>query len=101
MCRVQAVHGSIEHAKILYPILFFPQFIRFCGAHKCGGPLALPDGKIESTVTLEESGAEIVAEVPSPHRATVAAEQGTAPQPRSRGRGGRARASPSNPPHTC
>ena len=26
----------------LYPILFFSQFIRFCGANKCGGPLSSP-----------------------------------------------------------
>ena len=71
----------------LYPILFFSQFIRLCGANKCGGPLSSPDGHIDSIITLEESGAERDADMPSPSRATVAAE-GT-PQPpsgRSRGR---------------
>ena len=43
----------------LYPILFFSQFIRFCGANKCGGPLSSPDGRIDSIVTLEASGAEL------------------------------------------
>ena len=44
----------------LYPILFFSQFIRFCGANKCGGPLSSPDGHIDSIITLEESGADVV-----------------------------------------
>ena len=35
----------------LYPILFFSQFIRFCGANKCGGPLSSPDGRIEYNKT--------------------------------------------------
>ena len=75
----------------LYPILFFSQFIRFCGANKCGGPLSSSDGKIESIITLEESHAEADSEMPSPSRVTVAAE-GT-PQPPSgsgRGRGNKA-----------
>ena len=71
----------------LYPILFFSQFIRFCGANKCGGPLSSPDGRIESIVTLEDSQAQAEAEMPSPSRAAVAAD-GT-PQPRGRGRGAR------------
>ena len=71
----------------LYPILFFSQFIRFCGANKCGGPLSSTDGRIESIVTLEDSQAQAGAEVPSPSRAAVAA--GGTPQPRGRGRGGR------------
>ena len=78
----------------LYPILFFSQFIRFCGANKCGGPLSSPDGRIDSIVTLEESGAELENTLQTPSRATVAAE-GT-PQPQSgrgrgRGRGGHPR----------
>ena len=71
----------------LYPILFFSQFIRFCGANKCGGPLSSPDGRIDSIVTLEESGAEIESTLPSPSRATVAAEGTPQPPSGSRGRG--------------
>ena len=71
----------------LYPILFFSQFIRFCGANKCGGQLSSPDGQIESIVTLEDSHVVEEAEMPSPSRASVAAD-GT-PQPRSRGAGSR------------
>ena len=71
----------------LYPILFFSQFIRFCGANKCGGPLSSADGRIESIQTLAESKAVEEAALPTPSRATVAADGGSTPQPR--GRGGR------------
>ena len=67
----------------LYPILFFSQFIRFCCANKCGGPLSSPDGRIESIVTLEESHAVEESVMPSPSLASVASEW--TPQPRGRG----------------
>ena len=39
----------------LYPILFFSQFIRFCGANKCGGPLSSPGGRMEPAVAPGDS----------------------------------------------
>ena len=81
---------SLPKFNHLYPILFFSHFIRFCGANKCGGPLSSPDGRIESIVTLEESRAVEEADMPTPSRASVAAEESSTPQPRGgRGRGGR------------
>ena len=50
--------GSLPKFNHLYPILFFTQFIRFCGANKCGRPLTTNDGSIESITTLEQSGAQ-------------------------------------------
>ena len=67
---------SLPKFNHLYPILFFSHFIRFCGANKCGGPLSSPDGRIESIVTLEESHAVEEAEMPTPSRASVAADGG-------------------------
>ena len=58
----------------LYPILFFANFIQFCGANKCGAPLASRDGTIDCIVTLEDSGAQQIAEADTPTRAQVAAE---------------------------
>ena len=58
----------------LYPILFFANFIQFCGANKCGAPLASKDGTIDGIVTLEDSGAQQIAEADTPTRAQVAAE---------------------------
>ena len=69
---------SLPKFNHLYPILFFSQFIRFCGANKCGGPLSSRDGRIESIVTLEDSRAVEEAEMPTPSRATVAAEESCA-----------------------
>ena len=81
---------SLPKFNHLYPILFFSHFIRFCGANKCGGPLSSPDGRIESIVTLEDSHAVEEAEMPTPSRASVAADGGSTPQPRGGcGRGGR------------
>ena len=81
---------SLPKFNHLYPILFFSHSIRFCGANKCGGPLSSPDGRIESIVTLEDSHAVEEAEMPTPSRASVAADGGSTPQPRGgRGRGGR------------
>ena len=78
--------GSLPKFNHLYPILIFSHFIRFCGANKCGGPLSSPDGRIESIVTLEDSRAVEEAEMPTPSRASVAAEESATPQPRG-GRG--------------
>ena len=77
---------SLPKFNHLYPILFFSNFIRFCGANKCGGPLSSHDGRIESIVTLEDSRAVEEAEMSTPSRASVAAEESSTPQPRG-GRG--------------
>ena len=85
--------GSLPKFNHLYPILFFTQFIRFCGANKCGRPLTTNDGKIESITTLEQSGACKMAEAETPTRAQVAAEVGTStPRSQSRARGRSSRA---------
>ena len=73
---------SLPKFNHLYPILFFSHFIQFCGANKCGGPLSSPDGRIESIVTLEDSRAVEEADMPTPSRASVAAEGSSTPQPR-------------------
>ena len=58
------------------------------GAH--GRHVSSHDGRIESIVTLEDSRAVEEAEMPTPSRASVAAEESSTPQPRGgRGRGGR------------
>ena len=89
--------SSLPKFNHLYPILFFTQFIRFCGANKCGRPLTTNDGRIESITTLEQSGACEIAESGTPTRAQVAAEVGTSTPPsQSRARGRRSRATPNS-----